>query len=356
MLGKKTFSGILQLLTSACLFISLNAFSQKDTAAIRFSNTITADALETHLTILASDSFEGRETGKKGQKLAADYIQAQFKSFGIPPYKEDTYYQTYPLELVLPKAADIKLKGKLLEPKKDFYHFPGLSEQNLETKEILFLGYGIDDAKYSDYAGNNVKDKVVMILSGEPYGADGNSLLTGKKEASLWSSYYKNKIQKAREQGAKMLLVVVEDMAKSLEQNKHRLESSSLRLNKSGIEMPVIYISKDIANSIFKKTNTEEVKKKISESQKPLTFATKAAMRRQDPLKSCFFHAGDSGLYVRSSTSQIPRVRHTGSPEVAEQTGSYSDANSIVSTPEFCLSGPQTHRPERILSPGGIHT
>ena len=278
MLGKKTFSGILQLLTSACLFISLNAFSQKDTAAIRFSNTITADALETHLTILASDSFEGRETGKKGQKLAADYIQAQFKSFGIPPYKEDTYYQTYPLELVLPKAADIKLKGKLLEPKKDFYHFPGLSEQNLETKEILFLGYGIDDAKYSDYAGNNVKDKVVMILSGEPYGADGNSLLTGKKEASLWSSYYKNKIQKAREQGAKMLLVVVEDMAKSLEQNKHRLESSSLRLNKSGIEMPVIYISKDIANSIFKKTNTEEVKKKISESQKPLTFATKAAM------------------------------------------------------------------------------
>ena len=62
---------------------------------IKFSETIKVVDLERHLNVLASDSLEGRETGKKGQKMAADYIANHFRDVGIPPYKKDTYYQKF---------------------------------------------------------------------------------------------------------------------------------------------------------------------------------------------------------------------------------------------------------------------
>ena len=68
------------------------SFSQEN---IRFSKTILEDDLKKHLTILASDSLEGRETGKKGQKMAAEYIANHFINIGIPPYKKNTYYQKF---------------------------------------------------------------------------------------------------------------------------------------------------------------------------------------------------------------------------------------------------------------------
>ncbi|MBL7883709.1 MAG: M28 family peptidase, partial [Bacteroidia bacterium] len=256
------------------LFLSANLFAQKDTVALRYSKVITADNLETHLTIIASDAFEGRETGKAGQKMAADYIQAQFKSFGIPPYKEETYYQEYPLQVIQPRAAEIKLRGNFLEPKKDFYHFPGLTEQTINTKEVLFLGYGIEEPNYNDYTNQDVKNKTILILSGEPQKADGTSIITGTKTPSLWTSYYKNKIQKAKEKGAALLLVVVDDITKSVEQNKHRLESSSMKLKTASTEMPVIYISKEVASKILK-TTTEELKSKISKSEKTVSQKAK---------------------------------------------------------------------------------
>ena len=76
------------------LFIGLTtiAFSQDN---VKFAETINKQDLERHLIIIASDSLEGRETGKPGQKIAADYIMNHFKDIGIPPYKKNTYYQKF---------------------------------------------------------------------------------------------------------------------------------------------------------------------------------------------------------------------------------------------------------------------
>ena len=62
---------------------------------IKFSESIVMEDLRRHLNVLAADSLEGRETGKKGQKMAADYIMNHFKNIGIPPYKKKTYYQKF---------------------------------------------------------------------------------------------------------------------------------------------------------------------------------------------------------------------------------------------------------------------
>ncbi|MDC0201612.1 M28 family metallopeptidase [Flavobacteriales bacterium] len=73
----------------------LVGFSQLENDGTKYSKTISIEDLEKHLKILASDSLEGRETGQKGQKMAADYIMNHFKNIGIPPYKGKTYYQKF---------------------------------------------------------------------------------------------------------------------------------------------------------------------------------------------------------------------------------------------------------------------
>lgn len=248
------------------IFPTLLFAQQKDTTAFRYSKMISKEDLKGFLTILADDNMEGRETGENGQKMAADFISSQFKSFGIPPYKDSTYYQEFPLNMILPMSAEVIVDGKKYIPKKDYYNFPGQTEQRIEEYSIQFLGYGIEEKNYNDYKGVNVKDKVVMILSGEPYSKDSVSLISGKKTASLWSTYYKVKIEKAKEKGVKALLVIVNDIAKDVEGNKHRLESPSLKLDLVKTEMPIIYISKEMACKILKIENIEKVRPK----QKPV--------------------------------------------------------------------------------------
>ena len=64
------------------------AYAQQDSVAMRYASTITEADLRTYLTVLASDEYEGRETGMKGQKKAAQYIMEYFEEFGIPPVPE----------------------------------------------------------------------------------------------------------------------------------------------------------------------------------------------------------------------------------------------------------------------------
>lgn len=265
---KKT---LLLLLLPSLLFAQ-----QKDTTAIRYSNIITASEMSKNLHVLASDEYEGRETGKKGQKMAAEYISNQFKSFGIPPYKDNTYYQTYPLNLILPVPADVTINEKKFIGNKDYYNFPGLSEQTVTTASVLFLGYGIEEVNYNDYKGVDVKGKVIMILAGEPYDADGKSIVTKTNKPSTWTTYYKAKTERAKDAGATAILIVVNDVEKGIADNKHRLESSALKLNLPQKEAPIIYISKEMADAILKKTTTEKIIAKISKSGKSLKIKAKA--------------------------------------------------------------------------------
>ena len=103
------------------LFVGLTtiAFSQEN---VKYAETIIAADLEKHLIILASDSLEGRETGKPGQKMAADYIMNHFKNIGIPPYKGKKYYQKFKVKsrrhLCKCDDCDMSFMKKMLGQKK----------------------------------------------------------------------------------------------------------------------------------------------------------------------------------------------------------------------------------------------
>lgn len=64
---------------------------------IDFANTITADELRSHLYVFAGDEMQGRKTGHKGQKLAAEYLRNFYLDNGFAsPIKENNYYQHIP--------------------------------------------------------------------------------------------------------------------------------------------------------------------------------------------------------------------------------------------------------------------
>ena len=81
-----------KILLNFLLIFSFSSYSQEN---IKFSKTIQIEDLYKHISVLSSDSLEGRETGKRGQKMAADYIASFFSSIGIPPFKKNTYYQKF---------------------------------------------------------------------------------------------------------------------------------------------------------------------------------------------------------------------------------------------------------------------
>ena len=78
------------------MLVAIGAMAQ-DRQAIKYAKTITAGDLKTHLSILASDEYEGRETGKKGQKMAAKYIADYFKKLGLEAPVEGSYFQSFDL-------------------------------------------------------------------------------------------------------------------------------------------------------------------------------------------------------------------------------------------------------------------
>lgn len=174
------------LVTTALLCINI-LFAQTDDAA-KFAGSITKDDLKKQLTIIASDEMEGRETGTEGQRKAADYIAGQFKAFGLNTAQGmDGYQQYYPLFKDSLLSSDLTINKTKLVYGTDFISPAYQNETgSFKGKKLVFVGYGIDDEKYNDYTGINVKGKIVVFFLGEPR-KDGVYLISGKKRGSEWS-------------------------------------------------------------------------------------------------------------------------------------------------------------------------
>lgn len=154
-----------------CLpFAATIAIAQKnDEAAAKFANCITQQGLKEKLTIIASAEMEGRETATPGQKKAAAYIEDQFKKFGLKPGNGDSYQQYYPVFQDELTEKKLKVNGKIFEWDKDYsFSLNTISNTDAVYKNAVFAGYGIfDSAKNSnDYAGLDVKGKIVIVLDG----------------------------------------------------------------------------------------------------------------------------------------------------------------------------------------------
>ncbi|PCH90913.1 MAG: hypothetical protein COB85_09820 [Bacteroidetes bacterium] len=286
MLNKKMVTRFLILLLLQVL-IPCSAFPNletgKDTIAIRYGNTITSKDIKAHLTILASDEYEGRETGEEGQKRAAKYISKHFSSVGIPPYLDSVindssgYYQKFPLVVQSPYGATISSDQKTYEFIDDFFFFSGFEDFAMDVKELILLGYGIESEEYNDYAEVDVKDKWILFLSGEPLDKKGNSLITGTKDLSEWSTNWRKKRNIAKEKEVAGMFIISQNYEDLLNSYRHYIEKPSVKLisSEKDEKLPRFYLSIELSNKILEATakgvTVESIIKRISKKRKPYT-------------------------------------------------------------------------------------
>lgn len=192
----------------AICLATLAAFAQDD--AQKFANTITADDLKKHLTIVAGADMEGRETGTEGQRKAAAYIESQFKRLGLQsPASLNGYQQSYPVYKDSFLFSSLKIGKNKYEFAKDFINTPlAIVDPNFKTKKIVFVGYGIDDSLYNDYTGKDVKNKIVVFVAGEPK-KDGNYIVSGTAKSSVWTyPGTSRKVAAAKKRGALAAFII----------------------------------------------------------------------------------------------------------------------------------------------------
>ena len=242
--------------------------------SVKYANTISAEDMERHLTILASDEFEGRETGKSGNNKAANYISNFFKTLELDaPGIEGQYYQEVGFTFSKWDDTDIFVGENHYRHMRDFIAFPqkNANVPAISAEEIIYLGYGIDDPKYSDYKKNDVKDKVIMINKGEPIKKDSTSWITGTSEMSEWTTDPDKKLIAAKKNGVKLVLIIENDIKGLIGANRGLFGMVTELGDKTNEEIPYanhVYISSTIARDIIGKKEKKIIKSRKRSNKK----------------------------------------------------------------------------------------
>ena len=186
---------------------------------------ISTDAMLTDIKKLASDEFEGRAPGTKGEQLTVQYFIDQFKAAGLEPGNPDgSWTQKVPLVSLTPQPQGpvVVKKGGQTRPFKIRDEIVVFSkhvtdEVRLENSELVFAGYGVQAPEYQwdDFRGVDVKGKTIVVLVNDPPVAmAGNPKeLDPKIFGGVAMTYYGRwtyKFEKAAELGAAGVLIVHE--------------------------------------------------------------------------------------------------------------------------------------------------
>ncbi len=185
------------------------------------------------LSFLSSDWMEGRETGTRGASMAADYIASMMQLSGLIPSGDmeiksspgslakptRTFFQNFKIIRCRVEKSSLELirnskEGEpliLFAPGTDFAVDPVPFGREAEVP-VIFAGYGIEapGKDYNDYAGIDVRNKIVVIVDGYPGHADSTSLAWKKLGKSFEDDYatLKKKLKLAERHGAAAVVFV----------------------------------------------------------------------------------------------------------------------------------------------------
>lgn len=161
-----------------------------------------------HVEALANDGMEGRGTGTPGYDRAADYVIGQFKALGLKPAGVDGYKQ--PVAFVEQRIQSDRSSAALVGPQGEtalavpgdliFSGSGGPVPESIDAP-MVFAGYGLHlpEAGHDDFAGLDLKGKIVVVLSGGPADISGALKSHARSERSQWLA----------EQGAVGLIALV---------------------------------------------------------------------------------------------------------------------------------------------------
>jgi hypothetical protein len=193
-------------------------FSRFLLAAVFVSKAFAASSVDAQtylddIKYLASPQLKGRATPSPELEKAASYIAKQFKSFGLKPPSDEGYEQPYEVHAAAKLGPNNHLsfeeagKKTTLKLASDYSPFRFSSPGSVKS-QVVFAGYGITakDLNYDDYAGIDVRDKMVLILRHEPQESDEHSVFAGRELTE--HATFAIKAANAKAHGAKGVIIV----------------------------------------------------------------------------------------------------------------------------------------------------
>ena len=210
----------ISFLCAACAPSATRQFDARDPL-------INIHTIRTNLEFLASDELEGREAGTIGEKVSAGFIASQLRNYGVKPFayssrRDEADSLGYFMEFdatkisVLPASYMIVYDSAANKeiPMTYGQYFVNFHDQLVNCNfnaPVVFAGFGITapEYNYDDYAGLDVKGKIVVALDGEPQ-SDDEHYFDGEIVSSYSSAqFYKR--HRAKELGAKAFFVLAYD-------------------------------------------------------------------------------------------------------------------------------------------------
>jgi Zn-dependent M28 family amino/carboxypeptidase len=183
-------------------------------------HNVQSERIRADVKYLSSDALEGRGTGTKGGDLAAEYIAKQFKDAAVEPAGDNgSYFQKVPMVGVttLPGTTiEVKTPKQTLGLRlaDDIVVF-NLDRQEISNVNagVVFMGYGISAPEFAwdDYAGADVKGKVLLMLVNEPPSNDPHYF--GGKALTYYGRWTYKFEQAARMGAAGVILIHKTEMA-----------------------------------------------------------------------------------------------------------------------------------------------
>jgi hypothetical protein len=141
-------------------------------------SAIRPEAIRAHMRFLSDSLLQGRGVGTPGYQIAARYVAAQLEAADLHPAGADgNWFQTVPLRKAVcddGKSSLVLVNGggeQVLVPLKDYVLFGNLNQtENTVEAPLVFVGFGVSATErgYDDYAGADVRNKIVVTLLGAP--------------------------------------------------------------------------------------------------------------------------------------------------------------------------------------------
>ncbi len=206
-----------------------------------FSPGIVEADVSQHVKVLASDAFEGRAPGSKGEQRTTEYLIQQFQRIGLQPGNRGSWLQAVPyVQATLQHADQARLaidggKGRFeLDFGSDMVVGSPADEPHAAIKNspIVFVGYGVDspDQQWNDYAGLDLKGKTVVILVNDP-GWNSQDPMLFKGRELTWYDHWTSKFEAAARHGAAAAFIVHDTAAAGYPWNVVRTGWSSPRFS-----------------------------------------------------------------------------------------------------------------------------
>jgi hypothetical protein len=168
-----------------------------------------------HVKWLSADELEGRGNGSNGLERAAAYVRDRFRDAGL-----EENDQTFDAEVAIDPPATAALlidddgRRHTLALGRDYYPLsildrsPSTPPPAVSDAPVVFAGYGISAPalRYDDFAGVDVRDAAVLVMTHEPQEQDPRSVFDGRSLTP--AAAIAQKARAAQAHGARLLMVV----------------------------------------------------------------------------------------------------------------------------------------------------